>query len=67
MMQVEGAAFANGLATQATAASHDSLRQYCQFSSSDWQSFLKANNVISSMTRRGNCHDSAVAESFFQP
>jgi len=27
---------------------------------------LKANNVISSMSRRGNCHDSAVAESFFQ-
>jgi len=27
---------------------------------------LKANNVISSMIRRGNCHDNAVAESFFQ-
>ncbi len=37
-----------------------------QFSSSDWQSFLKANNLISSMSRRGNCHDNAVAESFFQ-
>ncbi|WP_412765890.1 IS3 family transposase, partial [Pseudomonas sp. NGC7] len=37
-----------------------------QFSSSDWQSFLKANNVVSSMSRRGNCHDNAVAESFFQ-
>jgi putative transposase len=40
--------------------------QGSQFSSSDWQSFLKANNVISSMSRRGNCHDDAVAESFFQ-
>ncbi|WP_097086856.1 IS3 family transposase, partial [Pseudomonas sp. URIL14HWK12:I9] len=40
--------------------------QGSQFSSSDWQSFLKANNVISSMSRRGNCHDNAVAESFFQ-
>jgi len=38
--------------------------QGSQFSSSDWQSFLKANNVISSMSRRGNCHDNAVAESF---
>lgn len=37
-----------------------------QFSSSDWQSFLKANNLISSMSRRGNCHDNMVAESFFQ-
>lgn len=40
--------------------------QGSQFSSSDWKSFLKANNVISSMSRRGNCHDNAVAESFFQ-
>ncbi|WP_313295051.1 IS3 family transposase [Pseudomonas sp.] len=40
--------------------------QGSQFSSSDWQIFLKANNVISSMSRRGNCHDNAVAESFFQ-
>lgn len=39
--------------------------QGSQFSSSDLQSFLKANNVISSMSRRGNCHDNAVAESFF--
>ena len=38
--------------------------QGSQFSSSDWQSFLKANNLISSMSRRGNCHDNAVAESF---
>ena len=40
--------------------------QGSQFSSSDWQSLLKANNLISSMSRRGNCHDNAVAESFFQ-
>jgi len=40
--------------------------QGSQFRSSDWQSFLKANNVISSMSRRGHCHDNAVAESFFQ-
>lgn len=40
--------------------------QGSQFSSSDWQSFLKANNLVSGMSRRGNCHDNAVAESFFQ-
>ncbi|HHX6572663.1 TPA: IS3 family transposase [Pseudomonas aeruginosa] len=40
--------------------------QGSQFSSADWQSFLKANNLIGSMSRRGNCHDNAVAESFFQ-
>jgi len=28
--------------------------------------FLKANNLVASMSRRGNCHDNAVAESFFQ-
>jgi len=40
--------------------------QGSQFSSSDWQGFLKAHNLQQSMSRRGNCHDNAVAESFFQ-
>lgn len=40
--------------------------QGSQFSSHDWQDFLKAHNLIGSMSRRGNCHDNAVAESFFQ-
>jgi putative transposase len=40
--------------------------QGSQYSSTDWRSFLKANNLIGSMSRRGNCHDNAVAESFFQ-
>ena len=40
--------------------------QGSQFSSGDWQSFLKANHLMGNMSRRGNCHDNAVAESFFQ-
>jgi putative transposase len=40
--------------------------QGCQFTSHDWQDFLKANNFVASMSRRGNCHDNAVVESFFQ-
>lgn len=40
--------------------------QGSKFSSSDWQSFLKANRLIGSMSRRGNYHDNTVAESFFQ-
>ncbi len=40
--------------------------QGSQFSSEDWQSFLRANGLVGSMSRRGNCHDNAVAESFFQ-
>ncbi len=28
--------------------------------------FLKAHNLQPSMSRRGNCHDNAIAESFFQ-
>jgi putative transposase len=40
--------------------------QGCQYSSHDWQDFLKENNLTASMSRRGNCHDNAVAESFFQ-
>ena len=40
--------------------------QGSQFSSHDWQHFLKHHNLVGSMSRRGNCHDNAVAESFFQ-
>jgi len=40
--------------------------QRSQFSSADWQCFLKANHLVGSMSRRSNGHDSAVAESFFQ-
>lgn len=40
--------------------------QGCQYSSHDWQDFLKGHNLAASMSRRGNCHDNAVAESFFQ-
>ena len=40
--------------------------QGSQYSSYDWQDFLKAHNLQPSMSRRGNCHDNAVAESFFQ-
>ena len=39
--------------------------QGSQFTSMDWASFLKAHNLEHSMSRRGNCHDNAVAESFF--
>jgi putative transposase len=40
--------------------------QGSQFGSHDWQAFLKAHGLVASMSRRGNCHDNAVAESFFQ-
>jgi putative transposase len=40
--------------------------QGSQFSSHDWQSFLKTHGLVASMSRRGNCYDNAVAESFFQ-
>lgn len=40
--------------------------QGSQFSSYNWQDFLKAHNLRPSMSRRENCHDNAVAESFFQ-
>lgn len=39
--------------------------QGSQFTSEDWRSFLKAHHMEASMSRRGNCHDNAVAESFF--
>jgi putative transposase len=40
--------------------------QGSQFSSHDWQDFLRTNNLLGSMSRRGNCHDNAVAGRFFQ-
>lgn len=39
--------------------------QGSQFTSIDWASFLKHHNLEHSMSRRGNCHDNALAESFF--
>jgi len=39
--------------------------QGSQFTSFEWASFLKHHNLEHSMSRRGNCHDNAVAESFF--
>jgi len=40
--------------------------QGSQFSSYEWQAFLREHNLRPSMSRRGNCHDNAVVESFFQ-
>jgi putative transposase len=39
--------------------------QGIQYTCSDWRSFLKVNHLEASMSRRGNCWDNAVAESFF--
>jgi putative transposase len=36
-----------------------------EFLSLDWAAFLKHHNLEHSMSRRGNCHDNALAESFF--
>ena len=40
--------------------------QGSQYSSYDYKTFLKLHNIIPSMSRRGNCYDNAVAESFFK-
>jgi len=39
--------------------------QGSQFNSHEWQTFLKAHNLVASMSRRGNFWDNAVAENFF--
>jgi putative transposase len=39
--------------------------QGSQFGSDDWVRFCKAHGLVPSMSRRGNCYDNAVAESFF--
>jgi putative transposase len=40
--------------------------QGSQFTSREWQVFLAQHNLEPSMSRRGNCQDNAVTESFFQ-
>jgi putative transposase len=39
--------------------------QGTQFGSDDWMRFCTDNGLVPSMSRRGNCWDNAVAESFF--
>jgi putative transposase len=36
-----------------------------QYGSTDYLAFMRENNLQPSMSRRGNCQDNAVAESFF--
>ncbi len=40
--------------------------QGSQFTSKEWLSFLSKHNLCASMSRRGNCNDNTVAESFFR-
>lgn len=37
----------------------------CQYASADYQAMLSSHDIICSMSRRGDCWDNAVAESFF--
>jgi transposase InsO family protein len=39
--------------------------QGCTYASSDYQALLIAHGITCSMSRRGNCYDNAVMESFF--
>ena len=39
--------------------------QGSQYASNDYQKILKEHDMICSMSRKGNCYDNAVAESFF--
>lgn len=39
--------------------------QGSQVTSIDWAAFVRAHNLEHTMSRRRNCHDNAVAESFF--
>ncbi|WP_155251492.1 IS3 family transposase, partial [Bacillus thuringiensis] len=43
---------------------HSDQRKYL-YSKRKFQAYAKENGMITSMSRRGNCHDNAVMESFF--
>ena len=53
------------MASEAAGQGAHPLRSGSQFTSMDWASFLKHHNLEHSISRHGNCHDNAVAESFF--
>lgn len=55
-----------GLAAQPQKGGDDPLRPVVASSETQIGELLQTNNLISSMSRRGNCHDNAVAESFVQ-
>lgn len=55
-----------GCAADGAATSHRAFRSGLHFTGHERQSFLRDHNQVSSRTRRGNCHENAVAESFFQ-
>ena len=40
--------------------------QGCQFTGHEWQTFLRENNLVRSMSRPENFQDHTVAERFFQ-
>ena len=47
---------------------HEALRrsvEFTQYSSDDWRRFCRTSGLEPSMSRRGNCWDNALAESFF--
>lgn len=39
--------------------------QGCQYTSKHFQDFLRTHQIVASMSRRGNCYDNAVMESFW--
>jgi len=57
---------ADGQVAKTTAeACDDHSDQGSQFGSDEFSRWCKENNLVTSMSRRGNCYDNAVAESFF--
>jgi putative transposase len=50
--------------TPATGLLHHSDRG-CTYTAEDYQTALTASGIVCSMSRRGNCYDNAVMESFF--
>lgn len=53
------------VATKTVRRGYRVFGQGSQYGSDDWQRFCRANNLALSMSRRGNCWENAVVESFF--
>jgi transposase InsO family protein len=63
-LAIEALQMALGRRSPGTELMHHS-DQGSQYASTDYQKILKENDIICSMSRKGNCYDNAVAESFF--
>ncbi|SFD76159.1 IS3 family transposase [Pseudoalteromonas denitrificans] len=64
-LAISDKSFINGCLSTPTKSEVMVHSDHSQYGSADYLAFMKEHNLVPSISRRGNCHDNAVAESFF--